>query len=343
MEPEEAFEPFRESGDESVGVASSCYSINKRADSSELDSSFNLIQSPSTTSTFSRLSPQRRAGASGKLNGNTAYSGENTENLDIPHREIGSAGSPPVMGRSTQFIGGFSGGKGIGGRPSSAHRLSLVDKKWLERCQVFGELGADEKPGAGNKHTDTEKRGEEENGRETEGSEMKEDKIIEHAGKRHGAKDLGGGECDTVDRIDGNTQQSTKKYKGRREEKDKRKGGEDMVTGLMPPPTSEDDGQNGPESKVIKKRGRKRQREGEDVDGETREEGGVKKKQRNGKKKEESCDVNHSPAEGGGKKRRGKKKEDEDGGEEKKVKAPKKVRSKIYFSTKTGHSVQISI
>ncbi|XP_019719004.1 ATP-dependent DNA helicase Q4 isoform X2 [Hippocampus comes] len=36
------------------------------------------------------------------------------------------------------------------GRPSPANRLSNVDKKWLERCQVFGELEAEEKPAAGN-------------------------------------------------------------------------------------------------------------------------------------------------------------------------------------------------
>lgn len=36
------------------------------------------------------------------------------------------------------------------GRPSPANRLNNVDKKWLERCQVFGELGAEEKPAAGN-------------------------------------------------------------------------------------------------------------------------------------------------------------------------------------------------
>ncbi|XP_077446233.1 ATP-dependent DNA helicase Q4 isoform X2 [Stigmatopora argus] len=36
------------------------------------------------------------------------------------------------------------------GKPSLASHLSGVDRKWLERCQVFGELGAKEKPGGGN-------------------------------------------------------------------------------------------------------------------------------------------------------------------------------------------------
>ncbi|XP_077404749.1 ATP-dependent DNA helicase Q4 [Vanacampus margaritifer] len=53
------------------------------------------------------------------------------------------------------------------GRPSPANRLSFVDRKWLERCQVFGELVAEEKPGAGNQEgcqpngKDEEKRAEE--------------------------------------------------------------------------------------------------------------------------------------------------------------------------------------
>ncbi|XP_051926271.1 ATP-dependent DNA helicase Q4 isoform X1 [Hippocampus zosterae] len=36
------------------------------------------------------------------------------------------------------------------GRPSPANRLSNVDTKWLERCQVFAELEAEGKPAAGN-------------------------------------------------------------------------------------------------------------------------------------------------------------------------------------------------
>ncbi|XP_061753545.1 ATP-dependent DNA helicase Q4 [Nerophis ophidion] len=35
-------------------------------------------------------------------------------------------------------------------RPSPASRLGFVDKKWLERCQVFREMEAEERPGAGN-------------------------------------------------------------------------------------------------------------------------------------------------------------------------------------------------
>ncbi|XP_061521256.1 ATP-dependent DNA helicase Q4 isoform X2 [Phycodurus eques] len=45
---------------------------------------------------------------------------------------------------------GRLGGAATAARPSPANRLISVDRKWLERCQVFGELGAEEKPRAGN-------------------------------------------------------------------------------------------------------------------------------------------------------------------------------------------------
>lgn len=357
MEPVEPFEPFRESGHESAGAASSCNSTNRSGDSSQVHNGFSLIQSSATTSAFfSSLSPPCSVGTSGedggttgKLNENIAASEDkkgNTETVGTPHRDIGSAGSSAVLRGSQQFIGGFRGGKGMGGRPFPASRLSLVDKKWLERCQVFGEMGAEERPGAGNKVIDVEKRrAEEERGREAEGKETQVDKRvgnekIEQDGERNRAVHLGRDErfkSIAIDKIGSDTvptQQRTRKGKGGREEKEKKSGGEEMERGLTPPPTPEDDGQTSPKSKGTKKRGRKRLREEEDMEGDTTEEGGVKKKRRNGKKKEESCDVNGSPTQESGKKRRAKKKGDEngEGEEEKKTKAPKRVRSIIYVS-----------
>uniref|UniRef100_A0A3P8S7E1 DNA 3'-5' helicase n=1 Tax=Amphiprion percula TaxID=161767 RepID=A0A3P8S7E1_AMPPE len=84
--------------------------------------------------------------------------------------------------------------------------------------------------------------------------------------------------------------------KGRGEEKETRKGGEGMEKGKASP---EDDNENGPKSKGTKKRGRKRQREGDDMDRDATEEGGEKKRRRNNKKKEESSDVNPSSDQGG--------------------------------------------
>ncbi|KAM4630506.1 ATP-dependent DNA helicase Q4 [Polymixia lowei] len=84
----------------------------------------------------------------------------------------------------------------------------------------------------------------------------------------------------------------------------------------------DNDGALPPETKRPRKRGTKRQREGEDVEGEATEEGGVRKRQRKGKKKETSSDGNPTPAQEGGKKkkraRKGKEEEEEEEEEEKK-------------------------
>uniref|UniRef100_A0AAQ6ACX3 DNA 3'-5' helicase n=1 Tax=Amphiprion ocellaris TaxID=80972 RepID=A0AAQ6ACX3_AMPOC len=120
--------------------------------------------------------------------------------------------------------------------------------------------------------------------------------------------------------------------KGRGEEKETRKGGEEMEKGKASP---EDDNENGPKSKGTKKRGRKRQREGDDMDRDATEEGGEKKRRRNNKKKEESSDVYPSSDQGGaGKKKRTKKKGQEDGeegNEKKETKGPKKVSAEGNF------------
>lgn len=356
VEPEEPFEPFRESSDESTDAASSCNSSNKSSVSnskgitSELYNGSSLTHSPTTTSPFlSSLSPPCSLGISrgdgettGQSNESSAVSGDmkgNAESLGTLSRDIGSTVTSAGLRGSPQFLGSFRGGRGIGGKPSPASRLSLVDKKWLERCQVFGEMGEEKRPGAGNQPIDVEKRGESERGKETEQKETQGDervgngKIQQDGEQRKGEADLRrdeGCKNSTGDKIGSDTvptRQPTRKSKGGREEKEKRKQGEEMESGLIPPPTQEDDGLTSPKSKGTKKRGRKRQREGDDVDRETTEDGGAKKKRRNGKKKEQSGDVTYSPTEGGGKKRRAKKKGDEngEGEEDKETKAPKKV------------------
>ncbi|RVE67271.1 hypothetical protein OJAV_G00115640 [Oryzias javanicus] len=50
-------------------------------------------------------------------------------------------GRPPFLKRCV--------GAGVG-RPTPARRLSLVDRRWLQRCQVFGEMSVEEPPAAGN-------------------------------------------------------------------------------------------------------------------------------------------------------------------------------------------------
>ncbi|XP_070777641.1 ATP-dependent DNA helicase Q4 [Enoplosus armatus] len=355
VEPDELFEPFepvRESCEEPASTASSYSSssnISSKSSTSKVINTQNqsvssLASSPArSTALLSSLSsprsvgtPRGDVGATGKLNESIEALGDkkgNVETFGTPHRGIGSAGLKCVGG----FRGGL-GGRGTGGRPSPASRLSFVDSKWLERCQVFGEMEAEVRPGAGNQEIDLEKKEERERGRETEGK-IQGDEIVGKAqidaeGERREA-DLGqddGTKSITSDKIVCDSAlkpalQHTGKSRGGGEEKAKRKGGEEMERELMPPLTPEDDNESSHKSKGPKKRGRKRQREGENVEGEATEEGGVKKRRRNGKKKEESSDVNASPAQEGVKKRRAKKTGAEDGEaeEEKETKVPKKV------------------
>uniref|UniRef100_A0AAQ5ZV66 DNA 3'-5' helicase n=1 Tax=Amphiprion ocellaris TaxID=80972 RepID=A0AAQ5ZV66_AMPOC len=349
VEPEEPFEPFepvRQSSDELADAASSCSSSDSISGSinSHLSSSI-LGPSPARSSALlSSLSPSCTVGFSkedaritGKLNESIGPSGENAETLGTPCRDVDTAGVGISVGfkGSPQIVRGFRGGiigKGFRGRPSPASRLSSVDKQWLERCQVFGEMGAEERPGAGNQEINGEKVKEREIEEKIQGGDGvgKEESLAE--GQRKGSPDLGRDDylesikrdkivCETALKSAGRHA-----GKGRGEEKETRKGGEEMEKGKASP---EDDNENGPKSKGTKKRGRKRQREGDDMDRDATEEGGEKKRRRNNKKKEESSDVYPSSDQGGaGKKKRTKKKGQEDGeegNEKKETKGPKKV------------------
>nr|XP_020453109.1 ATP-dependent DNA helicase Q4 [Monopterus albus] len=340
VEPEEPFEPFKlvsESSNEPAD-ANSCSSSNNSGDdisksfSKQFNNAADLTPSPARSTFLSSLSATHSVGNSGgnvgatrKFNESMAASGGmkgNGEPSGTLQQGSDSAGVGTLVGLrgSPQFLRGGIGAKGIGGRPSLANRLSFVDRKWLERCQVFGEMGAEERPGGGNQEIEVEKRGEREKGREAEekGDErVGNEKIVDRAVDMERDEVF---KSITSDKPGSNSilaQQPTRKSKGGWEEKEKRRGSEEMERGLM----AGDDGETSPKSKSTKKRGRKRQREGE-----MPEEGGATKKRRNGKKKEGSCDVNDSPAQEGVKNRKAKKNGDDIGGEEEKgTKTPQKV------------------
>lgn len=364
VEPEEPFEPFEpvtESCEEPANTASSTLTttISRKSSTSKVIRSQNpnatsLAPSPARSSNLlSSLSSPCRVGtsrgdigATGKLNESIGASGdkeENVETLATPHKRDVSAGligSPKCLGG----LRGGMGGRGIGGRPSPASRLSFVDRKWLERCQVFGEMGAEVKPGAGNQELELEKRRARERERETVGEIQGDEKVGKEeidaegqirqadSGRDEGSKSIAS-ETIVSNRAQKPALQHTGKSKRAEEENVKKKGDEEIERRMTPPLTAEDDDETSHKSKGTKKRGRKRQREGENMEGETTEEGGVKKRRRNGKKKEESSDVNPSPAQEGGKKRRAKKKGDEDAEaeEEKETKVPKKVSQLVYI------------
>lgn len=231
--------------------------------------------------------------------------------VSVPPSSLSSPGNVGIAKGDVAFKEdqqGFRGVKGIAARPSSINRLSLIDTKWLERCQVFGEMETEVKPGAGNQENVPVVRKEE------------VDRIIGNKDRNvlKEAGDLEGGEGPKGHSPDKNVpkqsqQQAQEKVTDRQEEA--------IGTSQMSLANTEDEDKY---SACAQKKGKKRQRQGENVDGEMSEEGGVKKRRRNAKK--ESSDVNLSPGQSGGKRRRAKKQEDGETKEEKDTKLPKKVK-----------------
>lgn len=343
-EPEEPFQPFetfRQDNDEAAGSCSISKDISSQSTTSALS------PSPIISSTLlSSLSPERNLGASKvgartmgrETKGILGDVKENAETSKTQNRGTDSAGGESVIGfnGSPQIRGGFSGGRGLGARPSPASRLSLVDRKWLERCQVFGEMGAEEKPGAGNQEMNVEQQGMVEKGEKLKGEgverEPKEEMDIER--ERQESLEMGRdkkSESVTGDKIVTTSTTISGKSKKEGVGKEKRKGQEEIERGQTSHITADDDNERSPKTKASKNRGKKRQREVGDMEGNTTEEGGVKKRRRGGRKKEESSDVSHSSAHGGaGQKKRSKKKEGDGEGEgEEETKGPKKARGDL--------------
>ncbi|XP_028253374.1 ATP-dependent DNA helicase Q4 [Parambassis ranga] len=325
VEPQEPFKPFEPVRAESADAASSCSNSSKSSD--------NIIQEISlqiSTSTVAS-SPARSSALLSSLSSppfertSEQDKKENPEILETHHPVVDSFGAPGSLKGSPQIVGGLRGaivGKGFGGRPSPASRLSFVDRNWLERCQVFGEMEAEEKPGAGNHEPRVEKGAE----REEEGEEIGERTCSLSREGNKTVESITGGEIYSDISVK-SVQPGIGKAKGARKDKERKMVDEQVDVGTPPLKTPEDSTEKNPKSKALNKRGTKRQREKDDTEAGATEDGGVKKRRRNTKKKE-SSDVNHSPASGGGgKKRRTKKQveEDEECEAVKEAKEPKKV------------------
>ncbi|XP_030002338.1 ATP-dependent DNA helicase Q4 isoform X1 [Sphaeramia orbicularis] len=327
VEAEEPFEPFKAIESECLNAVSisctdnSVNSITENAPSpvrrSGLLSSLSASSSAETSKDDIRVTDRMNKHITGPNDVNV--------NTETPHKHDVAAniGTLTGMRGSPQFRGGFKGG--TGGRPS-ASRLGFIDKKWLERCQVFGEMGAEEKPGAGNQEIDLKsKEGGIEveirrNGRDGQGEIGQEEDRNKKADMEKGLESVN----DSAQRP---AVQHKRKSRGGKEDKEMEEESKEMERRLTP----EDDISSNPKSKSIKKTVKKRQREGDGDEAEMTEEGGVKKKRRNGKKKEDS-DTNTSQPQGGGKKRKTKKKGEDDGEEELKEKMePKKVPQENLF------------
>lgn len=327
-EPEEQFEPFEPVGDvsEDPACATSTFS------GSSVKSTSNNISYPENPNASSPTPPT--ATSSGLLSSLSSPDKAGTSERDVCLREI-----PQVCGG---FRGGI-GGRGNGARPSPAGRLSFIDKKWLERCQVFGEMEAEVKPGGGNQEIVLDKKGEKR--REMEGKIQdervrKEELDAEEGGRREATsmeKDEGFKSISSDKKVSDKVLKSSWQHAGKSrggEEKANEQGDEETGRGDAASPITEDEKEFSNNAKGTKKRGRKRQREGDNMEGDVPEEGGAKKRRRNAKNKEKSSGVDTGPPQAGGKKRRTKKKGDEDGEakEEKDAKVPKKVSQSVSGS-----------
>ncbi|KAM6899998.1 ATP-dependent DNA helicase Q4 [Xenentodon cancila] len=317
VEPEVQFKPFQpEPGDSVCSFSSNSY----KNDSSDKEISSHYIPtnltSPTTSSSLlSSLTPQRTFGtvsegfgATEKLNESTGSLRDqkvNSDSLEPPHRGFDS-------GTPAGFKGGLGGYRGGAvGRPSPASRLSLVDKKWLQRCQVFGEMEAEEKPGAGNHDTKMDQRIEKEReqgaGVKTAGKEEKESLETDERLSIVTREKLVG------ENPSQSAKQSVGKASGGVEGKEKKKTDEELERATEIVIRTDDENPSSPKTKTGKKRGRKRVREGDDMEVNTTEDVMVKKKRRTSKKKEDTPIVNTNPTTAGkAKKKRSKKKEEDE-------------------------------
>uniref|UniRef100_A0A3B4BDL0 DNA 3'-5' helicase n=1 Tax=Periophthalmus magnuspinnatus TaxID=409849 RepID=A0A3B4BDL0_9GOBI len=221
---------------------------------------------------------------------------------------------------------GEIGGKSTAAKPCLANRLTHIDKKWLERCQVFGELGAQDKPVVGNKEVIFEqKQDQKDEALELKINQSDIEKVYckDNSSKSKGSAD--GQEVKLANRDLKSEVNSSEvkpvqhKRKSKVDNEIKEVNMDLEPPGLTPPLTPEE----GAKTKSTKRKGRKRHREGEEEDGAVEEqETGAKKKRRRKKKDAAANDNDESPKPA--KKQRAKKKGDKDG-EEKKEKEPTKV------------------
>ncbi|XP_007564958.1 ATP-dependent DNA helicase Q4 isoform X1 [Poecilia formosa] len=269
LEPDEPFKPEPEPEPVEAAISNSVDDDHRISANSQFQ-----IAKPSFPSRSSSLlspsSPQFAPESTGKENEDAGDKEENSQS--------GSpAGNVDRFKRSPPFLVG-SGGS-LAKRASVSSRLSVVDRSWLERCQVFGEMEAEEIPGGGNQEINVKKRQE---------KEVKEGKAEgDSEGERKQPVDLGPEEK----LADPNCAQEDS-GKGKREKGGKTERGK---SSRLP----DDIGEDGLKSKGTKK---KRQRDGDDVE-ET-----AKKRRRNPKEKEESSSLSPDSE----KKKRQRKDEDEE-------------------------------
>ncbi|XP_055081382.1 ATP-dependent DNA helicase Q4 isoform X2 [Periophthalmus magnuspinnatus] len=320
-EPEEPFEPF----------APSTETTNSTSENEPVPSPVPSIGRKPTL--FSSLSPSKRLETTTEAL--TNYQDGNKVNEKTPlknsMKELDLNGLKGAPKFSSSFRGEI-GGKSTAAKPCLANRLTHIDKKWLERCQVFGELGAQDKPVVGNKEVIFEqKQDQKDEALELKINQSDIEKVYckDNSSKSKGSAD--GQEVKLANRDLKSEVNSSEvkpvqhKRKSKVDNEIKEVNMDLEPPGLTPPLTPEE----GAKTKSTKRKGRKRHREGEEEDGAVEEqETGAKKKRRRKKKDAAANDNDESPKPA--KKQRAKKKGDKDG-EEKKEKEPTKPPQENLF------------
>lgn len=316
VEPEEHFEPFKPEPELGDGVNS--FSNTASVDESRRSvssSPFQIVKTSFPTrssSLFSPLSPPCATETTGKEN-EAAGDKEGNSHSDSPITSI-DTGAAVGFKLSPPLLGGSRGS--LVKRPSLANRLSFIDSNWLERCQVFGELEAEEIPGGGNQEIPDKK--------------LQEKDILEEKAERDLKAEKNQSVDFTEEKLANPVGDNTTNCAQEDAEEGKRvKAGEidREQSSLLP----DDDSEDRQKSESTKKRMRKRQREGDDMVEGVKE--GAKKRRRNNKNKEESETLSSNSTDGGeGKKKKTKGKDPSEGDEEEATKAAKTVRCKMIHT-----------
>ncbi|XP_055013527.1 ATP-dependent DNA helicase Q4 [Boleophthalmus pectinirostris] len=325
-EPEEPFEPFAAFTETTNSISENEPALSPAPSTGRKSSLFSSLSPSKSLETTTESSNYQNGN---KVNGKTIQTPlkNNVEELDLN----GLKGTPKF---SNSYRGGI-GGKITAAKPFLANRMTHIDQKWLERCQVFGELGAEEKPVVGNKDVFIEQKQDKKDKEELELklNQVEIEKVYTKDSSSQSTGSDGGQEVKLASSVLKSEVNKSEKQRVQRKRKSKTVDNEikemnmDLEPSGMTPPLTSEEG-----VKATKRKGRKRQRQGEEEEGGGEEEVTEAKKKRRRKKKDADGEVNdQSPKPV--KKQRAKKKRDEDGEEEeeKKEKEPKKPPQENLF------------
>ncbi|KAJ0055103.1 hypothetical protein NL108_009036, partial [Boleophthalmus pectinirostris] len=279
-EPEEPFEPFAAFTETTNSISENEPALSPAPSTGRKSSLFSSLSPSKSLETTTESSNYQNGN---KVNGKTIQTPlkNNVEELDLN----GLKGTPKF---SNSYRGGI-GGKITAAKPFLANRMTHIDQKWLERCQVFGELGAEEKPVVGNKDVFIEQKQDKKDKEELELklNQVEIEKVYTKDSSSQSTGSDGGQEVKLASSVLKSEVNKSEKQRVQRKRKSKTVDNEikemnmDLEPSGMTPPLTSEEG-----VKATKRKGRKRQRQGEEEEGGGEEEVTEAKKKRRRKKKD---------------------------------------------------------